>query len=630
MSAVFASAVVVGASLLAALVLTPAARWLALRVGAVAHPMTERWHRQPTALLGGVAVGLATAVGVGVAALALRRSHGAEIESALRGTALGVGLSAGLMLLVGLLDDIVSLRAQLKFVLQLLAGVALLSLGGVLEVLPWYAANVVLTLFWFVALTNAFNLLDNMDGVAAGVGAIAAFFLGVAYARQQAWLHAALAWSLAGATLGFLRYNFHPARIFMGDAGSLFLGAALAGLAATSPTVVSGSLVSILFVPLTIVTIPILDTALVTITRTLAGRSIAEGGRDHTTHRLVALGLGERQVALLLYAFAALGGLVALFLTRLDAGLGILVGSVFLIAMCLLAAYLSRLHVYEPNGAGPPTRFTLLLGNLVYKRRLAEILLDVGLVALAYYGAYRLRFDGLLPAEYARAFEATLALVIAAKVTVFALCGVYRSIWQYAGITDLYRIVGAILISTLVIFLYAEWRVPALARSHSLIYIDALLTAALVLSSRLSFRSLEELRKALQATGERVLIYGAGDGGELVMRGLLINRVLNMQPVCFLDDDPRKKGLRIHGLPVIGGYDSLDWAVERYGVTKILLGTRKLSPETLAAVRALAAPRGIDLIELDLAFRVVSAQHQQPTTRGTSPHPLTVSRVRGA
>ena len=631
MSAVLESAVVVTASLLGALVLTPAARWLALRVGAVAHPMSERWHRQPTPLLGGVAVGLATLVGVGVAALLLGRTPSVATGSTVTGKALGVGVSAALMFLVGLLDDIISLRAQLKFVLQLLAGVTLLSFGGLLDVSPWYVANVVLTLFWFVALTNAFNLLDNMDGVAAGVGAIAAFFLGVAYARQQAWLHAALAWSLAGATLGFLRYNFHPARIFMGDAGSLFLGAALAGLAATSPTVVSGSLVSILFVPLTLVTIPILDTALVAITRTLAGRSIAEGGRDHTTHRLVALGLGERQVALLLYAFAALGGLVALFLTRLDAGLGILVGSVFLIAMCLLAAYLSRLHVYEPNGAGPPTRFTLLLGNLVYKRRLAEILLDVVLVALAYYGAYRLRFEGLLPADYARAFEATLALVIAAKVTVFALCGVYRSIWQYAGITDLYRIVGAILISTLVIFLYAEWRVPALARSHSLIYIDALLTAALVLSSRLSFRSLEELRKALQVTGERVLIYGAGDGGELVMRGLLINRVLNMQPVCFLDDDPRKKGLRIHGLPVIGGYDNLDWAVERYGVTKILLGTRKLSPETLAAVRALAAPRGIDLIELDLAFRVVSAQQQQePTTRGTSPHPLTVSRVRGA
>src|SRR2546426_1100027 len=377
-----------------------------------------------------------------------------------------------------------------------------------------------------------------MEGVAAGVGAIAAFLLGVTFARQQAWLHAALAWSLAGATLGFLRYNFHPARIFMGDAGSLFLGAALAGLAATSPTVVSGSLVSVLFVPLTLVTIPILDTALVAITRTLAGRSIAGGGRDHTTP---------------------------------------------------------------------------------------------GLVALAYYGAYRLRFDGLLPADYARAFEATLGLVIAIKVTVFALCGVYRSIWRYAGIVDLYRIVGAIVISTVAIFLYAEWRVPALARSHSVLFIDALLTAALVLTARLSFRSLEELRKSLQVTGERVLIYGAGDGGELVLRGLLINQVLNMQPVCFLDDDPLKKGLRIHGLPVVGGHASLDWAVERYGVTKILLGTRKLSPETLAAVRALAARRGTELIQLDLDFHAVTAQQQPtPTPRETPAHPLTVSRVRGA
>src|SRR5207245_346495 len=107
-----------------------------------------------------------------------------------------------------------------------------------------------------------------------------------------------------------------------------------------------------------------------------------------------------------------------------------------------------------------------------YKRRLAEILLDVGLVALAYYGAYRLRFDGLLPADYARAFEATLGLVIAIKVTVFALCGVYRSIWRYAGIVDLYRIVGAIVISTVAILVYAEWRRPAPARTHARIYTE--------------------------------------------------------------------------------------------------------------------------------------------------------------
>ena len=110
---------------------------------------------------------------------------------------------------------------------------------------PWFAANVLVTLFWFVAVTNAFNLLDNMDGVAAGVATIASLFLGFAFADQGAWLRTALAWSLAGATLGFLRYNFKPASVFMGDAGSLFIGSALAGLVVTSPTALSGSLVSV-------------------------------------------------------------------------------------------------------------------------------------------------------------------------------------------------------------------------------------------------------------------------------------------------------------------------------------------------------------------------------------------------
>src|SRR6266704_1910034 len=218
-----------------------------------------------------------------------------------------MNLSCGRMFAVGLIDDIVNLRPQLKFILQTLVGIGLVGAGATLALTPWYVVNVVATVFWFVTLTNAFNLLDNMDGVAAGVGAIAALFLGVTFAFQGAWLHAAVAWSLAGAALGFLRYNFHPATIFMGDAGSLFVGSLLAGLVMTSPASVSGSLVAVLFVPLAIVAVPIVDTALVAVTRALASRAISQGGKDHSTHRLVALGLAERQVALLLYGFAAVG-----------------------------------------------------------------------------------------------------------------------------------------------------------------------------------------------------------------------------------------------------------------------------------------------------------------------------------
>src|SRR5437899_6236858 len=398
MSLVLAVLGIVGVSLLAALILTPAARALALRVGAVTHPSPDRWSKRSTPLFGGVAIMLATAAGLAVAAVLVGHGWTTRLTTGTPGPAIGVIVSAGLVFVVGLADDIVGLRAQGKFLFQLLAGVLLVGFGAVLPVTPSYVVNVVATLFWFLALTNAFNLLDGLDGVAAGVGAIASFFLGLTFAQRGAWWHASVAWSLTGATLGLLRHNFHPASIFMGDAGSLFLGSVLAGLVASLPSVASASLVSVVFVPLAIVAVPLLDATLVTVTRLLAGRPISQGGLDPSTYRLIALRLSDREVAVLLYAFAVAGGLVAMVITRVDHGLGSLLGMAFLVAMSLFAAYLGRIQVGSAEQVRRLKPVTMLVRNLFYKRRLAEILLDVALIALAYYGAFRLRFDALLAA----------------------------------------------------------------------------------------------------------------------------------------------------------------------------------------------------------------------------------------
>ncbi|HYL21559.1 MAG TPA: MraY family glycosyltransferase, partial [Gemmatimonadales bacterium] len=231
-------------AIVAALVGAPLCRRLARRVGAMSHPSPDRWCKQSTALLGGVAVVAATAVGLVVANWLIGDVWADRLRARSFSPAAGVVLSAGVMFLAGLVDDLVHLRPQGKFLLQLVAGVVLLSSGALLPVTNSYVVNVVATLFWFVALTNAFNLLDGLDGVAAGVGAIAAFFLGLTFALRGAWWHAAVAWSLGGATLGFLRYNVHPASIFLGDAGSLFIGSLLAGLVASAPEAASASLVS--------------------------------------------------------------------------------------------------------------------------------------------------------------------------------------------------------------------------------------------------------------------------------------------------------------------------------------------------------------------------------------------------
>ena len=292
---------------------------------------------------------------------------------------------------------------------------------------------------------------------------------------------------------------------------------------------------------------------------------------------------------------------MAIALARLDRGLGLLLGTAFLVAMSLCAASIGRIQVGPADQVRRRKPVTVLARNLFYKRRLAEILLDVVLVTLAYYGAYRLRFDGALPPGYAEAFQATVGLVIAVNVVAFWAFGVYRGAWQYAGIFDVYRVLGAVALSSVVVMVYGEWRVPALAQSHSIIYIDALLTTALVLSSRLSFRSLERVRDWLLRKGERALIYGAADGGELTLRQLVSSPELRLWPVCFVDDDERTHGAEIHGVPIVGGLESLAPAVARYHIKKIVIGTRNSSPEAVATIRAFAERLGLEIGEVTFA-----------------------------
>ena len=132
-----------------------------------------------------------------------------------------------------------------------------------------------------------------------------------------------------------------------------------------------------------------------------------------------------------------------------------------------------------------------------------------------------------------------------------------------------------------------------------------MLTAALVLSARLSFRSLEQMRRRLRHGGARVAIYGAGDGGELAIRELLNNGELGLQPFCFLDDDPRKHGDRIHGVPVLGGLDSLAYVAEHHGVRRILIATKKLPADVVRALHAFGAAHDLELLELEICIRAV-------------------------
>jgi UDP-GlcNAc:undecaprenyl-phosphate GlcNAc-1-phosphate transferase len=302
----FAPAVV---PLLAALVCTAIvvlpARWLAFRLGAVAEPGDRFIHRKPTARLGGLAMYL----GFGLSAALFSTSS----------ATLGLLLSAAVITTLMVFDDIHGVRPVVKLVFQLGASLLAIAVFGIyihFISLPGghfislsLAAAIPLTLIWFVSLQNTINLIDGVDGLAAGVVAIVAATLLLAAINRGETDIVILAGALIGACIGFLLFNWHPARIFMGDSGSNFLGFTLAALSVLS--VAKGTVVLALIVPVAALAIPIVDTAWAIVRRRLRGKSIATPDTEHLHHRLLDFGLSPRETVLVFYfgtaIFAAVG-----------------------------------------------------------------------------------------------------------------------------------------------------------------------------------------------------------------------------------------------------------------------------------------------------------------------------------
>jgi UDP-GlcNAc:undecaprenyl-phosphate/decaprenyl-phosphate GlcNAc-1-phosphate transferase len=305
---------------------TPIALSIAHRLKLFDLPNPGKAHKSPVPFLGGAAIVAAFAVIVLGATLIRPPKSGLADLAAVMGIALV--LSA-----MGLIDDIRGLSPWLRLAVEAAAGVGVWALG-VRTHLHLLSSPIdgFVTVAWVVGVTNAFNLLDNMDGLSAGVAAIAAGFLFVVAFLNGQFLVASLAIALAGCAIGFLRHNFHPARIYMGDAGSLFIGFLIAVLSLQLRTH-SATRLSFL-IPFLIVGVPLFDTSLVTITRLSHRRSPFDGGQDHVSHRLVRLGIPVRGAVIMIYGSGFALGWFALIVMRVDRSTGfMLVGLVITVAV---------------------------------------------------------------------------------------------------------------------------------------------------------------------------------------------------------------------------------------------------------------------------------------------------------
>lgn len=324
-------------------VLTPAVRKFAIKIGAVDRPNARKVHHGLVPRLGGLAIYAGFMVSI-----ALTVGFTYEV--------VGIMTGATILVIVGVLDDIWSLPAKVKLLGQIFsAAILVIGFGVQIDwlVLPHFGLiflpaiiSIPLTIFWIIGFINTVNLIDGLDGLAAGIATIASFAIALLAFQMGQWVPAACMIAMAGSALAFLQYNFNPARIFMGDTGSMFLGYVIAAVSVLGAMKTAAA--AVLLVPLIALTVPIMDTLMAIVRRKLSGIPIFAPDKCHLHHRLLAQGLDQKQVVIIMYALTAFFSCVALLVIHLSPFIG---GAVVVIAVAVFLLWARKLGVLRENMA---------------------------------------------------------------------------------------------------------------------------------------------------------------------------------------------------------------------------------------------------------------------------------------
>jgi UDP-GlcNAc:undecaprenyl-phosphate GlcNAc-1-phosphate transferase len=574
-----------------AIAVSSAVLWLLLRssVGArfVAVPAGERWREQPTPLFGGVGIFAGFAAGIGVALVADVIDWSNELGGILAGVTI--------VFVAGVVDDLRHLSPIAKLAAQITAAVIVLSSGLDVEIVGNDVLAWAIGLLWLVGITNAFNLLDNMDGLAATLAVVScAYFAIDAMTEHENETVLALALALGLACGGFLPFNLRPQRgaaVFMGDSGSQVIGFGLASLALAASWTVAGTTVATILLPLLVLAIPILDTTLVTIARLVEKRPVTQGGRDHTSHRLVYYGLSETKAVLLLAIVASAIGATALAYNVLDNGrltaIGVLVTFVLLVQF---GSFLSDLEERSRRGVDGPEP-SLWRALIFEPRRLVEVFADFLIICASFLAAYVLAVGGSGTVYERSVYLSALPILLASRYVFFVALGVYRRVWRFATARDVVPIAlgcfgSAVAAFLILIALRPIGSFPAV----EIFVVDAILCTLLVGASRLVLRLLPEAAGP-RSERRRVLVVGAGRAGRSLARELREDR--DARVVGFLDDNPRVRRRRILGISVVGSLDEADRAVVSTRADEVLVSIPDAPSERIGLVTTASAAAGI-------------------------------------
>jgi UDP-GlcNAc:undecaprenyl-phosphate GlcNAc-1-phosphate transferase len=504
-----------------------------VRLRLVAPPREDRWHTAPTPNTGGIAIVLSA-----IAAFAFW-------SPAPYGSIVAGGAAIALL---GFIDDRVQLRPSSKLLGQALLAAAVIAGGVVFPATHYAPVDRVLTWFWIVGITNAFNLIDNMDGLCAGVAVIIA-----ASRIWSAWQSgdpagAVVAVVLVGAYLGFLVFNRHPARIFMGDCGSMFAGFTLACLAAASPIPNTKAFLSSILSPLLTFLYPVFDTVLVSVLRRAAGKPISVGGRDHSSHRLVSLGRSESAVVAILWMMTAAGAAVGLSTAWMPIGVHAL--ATFLLAGVLVfGTFLGTLPTY-PFPERSPVRGAAIRRWIPTLRAAIVLLLDVLLAGVALLTAFLVRWEDTFPGKPTFDFLVSLPIVLVCYAAAALLLRTSRAGWRWFGIADLLALLQCALVGSALAAVIILPLIHGYSRAVILVFciMVFMLTAAMRAAIHLFRQTL-----VIPSSGRRAAILASDPWTEVLVLALQ-NRNRNGLgpcPACVIDTDrtshrSRVRGIRVH------------------------------------------------------------------------------------
>ncbi len=610
------------------LCLTQLVRWAAPRLGAVDQPADRKMHRVPVPRLGGVAVVGAMAATFLVAAHTSFLQHHAGIAD----STLWRGFLAGgaVIFVCGIWDDFRPLSARTKFLAQCVAGGIAIWSGVHLDrvalagdhVLELGILSIPLTLMWIVGITNAFNLIDGLDGLAAGLGSIAAGTCAAVFLYAGAIEDATVLLVLMGALLGFLPFNFNPARVFLGDSGSLVLGYLL------SVMVITGSqkyaTATAVIIPLLTFGVPIIDTLLSMVRRMLNGNYRGAGDRiswksamvalkqvfiadrDHIHHRLMARGLSHRGAVLVLYAAAAALSMLALVSVLAHYRNALLLLMTVAVATAIGIAKLG----YLGSGVSRLGSALQRVDRPKFDRSFFFGFTDLLLVAIAYWGAYALLVSHHDQTAVFQWYLNMFPVVALVQLSIFWMSGLYRGLWRAVGVGDLMRVAVAVSIGGALSYSLVMISQPP-DGADSAFVVHTLALGWLMGGLRSAYRLVDHSQFFGVLTARPALIYGAGLGGRLLLRELRQNAARGFHAVGFIDDDQSLQGRLISGIPVLGNSQGLEVLLPEKRIEALIVSSQAITGPLLQQVLMVCRDYGVRVVRSDYLFQPLSLERAE-------------------